>query len=119
MTTIAKILGKENYNIDMPHRIKYANVINLLGYENVCKCIPFTEKELREIYAKDPEHLNSTKADLNRWDIAGGFICNDPDVYPTRSMLRTLLKGKGVTCYSCAEGVCILKECAKQMMENK
>lgn len=118
--TIEKALGlksMERFNYD--HSTYYGMVINLIGFEKVKGCVPFTEEEIRKAYKKD-KHLNNLL--MKTWDYAGGFAVTetryDQYITPINSTLRRLLKEAGVTCYSCAEGVCILKECARRMVEE-
>lgn len=105
--------------LDMDHHVYYQKIINLIGYEKVKECVPYTLEEIKEAYPKD-EHLNNLP--MKKWDYASGFQVittrYDQNYYPIYSQLRTLLKRIGINCYSNAEGVCILKECARMMYMN-
>lgn len=116
--TINEILGK-NYPMDgTTFRQFYGAIIEKLGEEAVRECIPFDRDILAEQYEKD-EHLNFQ---MRLWDMASGFSVHRDRhsgteiVSPIPSQLRSLLARSGVNCYSNAEGVCILKECARRML---
>lgn len=103
----------------MDHHVYYQMIINYLGYDKVKECVPFDLETLIKAYKED-DAFNNLK--LNTWDYAGGFSVfqtrYEEKVIPTHSRLRSLLKDSGINCYSCSEGVCILKECARMMVEE-
>jgi hypothetical protein len=103
----------------MDHHEYYQRVIDLIGYEKVKDCVPYTLEEIKEAYPKD-EHLNNLP--MKAWDVASGFHVvttrYDQNYYPINSHLRKLLKEIGINSYSNMEGVCILKECARMMLKN-
>lgn len=107
--------------LDMPYEIKYTEIVEALGYEFVKKCIPFSLKELQEAYETD-ENLNNLG--IGTWDEAAGFSCNMSyrggmgKYLRIGSPLTTRYRNIGVTQYSCADGVCILKQCAKMWIEE-
>lgn len=118
---IEKALGLNPMGrFDYDHSTYYSMIIDFLGYEKVKNCVPFTKEEICKAIKKD-KNLNNLP--LKKWDYAGGWAVTETKynqyVYPVASYLRFLLKEKGITCYSCAEGVCILKECARRMAEEK
>lgn len=102
---------KLNLSRDLSHEEKYGRIIDALGFENVKKCLPFTEDEIRKAYAED-KHLNTLP--LKKWSLAAGFETNGSDVKHVGSPLTFLYSAIGVNAYSCSEGVCILKECARR-----
>lgn len=119
-TTIDNMLGlKGMERFNYSHEDYYNMIIDRLGYEAVCACVPFEREIIAEKLRKDV-HLNNTP--MKKWDEAGGFRIIEnrrlgtEDVYPINSQLRSLLYKNGVNCYSPAEGVCILKNCAKRMV---
>lgn len=61
-------------------------------------------------------HFNTLP--ISVWDRASGFICNGEDVIHIGSPLTHLYHSKGVNTYSNSTGVCILKECAREMVER-
>lgn len=99
-------------------RKKYQIIIQALGFENVKQCIPFSEEELKEAYKTD-EHFNNLP--IRKWGLAAGFntgrhgeIC-----VLVRSRLTYLYWEKcRVNTFSCSTGVCILKECARMIVEG-
>ena len=103
----------------MEHRDYYQKVINFLGYNKVKECVPFNLEEIKEALPKD-KHLNNLP--MKKWDWASGFNVWttkwEEIVRPTYSPLRRVMKEKGINCYSNCEGVCILKECARMMVEE-
>ena len=110
-----------NIPASMSWEEKYNTIINALGKENVEKCIPFTMDHLEEMYRKD-RNFNMHK---DVWDRAAGFLfrynpnTKTKDVKIINSCLISLMKKKlNVTVFSCAENVCILKECAKNMIQE-
>lgn len=101
---------------DYGHSTYYRMVIEKLGYDAVCKCIPFTEEDCASALKTD-EHLNNLP--LKSWEIASGFVCYGANVSHIGSQLTALYKANGIDTYSCSDGVCILKECAKWREERR
>lgn len=114
---------KEAFNLtdEMTHAERYTTIINGLGYESVKRCIPFSLEEIKTALKTD-KHLNNLA--LTTWDAAAGaksfksattgkleWILGD-------SRLLSLCRNKGITCYSPAELVCILKRCAVMWAEE-
>lgn len=105
---------------DMTHSQKFQAIVDALGYEQVKRCIPFSIAIIKIALAED-EHLNNL--DLYKWDVASGFT--NPyrfsrgykNIY-TGSPLTRLYAKIGVTSFSNADGVCILKECARMWAEE-
>lgn len=92
----------------------YDMVIDELGYENVSRCVPFTLEELREFYAED-KYMNQRQ---EVWCDASGVGVSDKTGgrYIKQSPLRDLLRKNGITLWSQAEAVCLLKRCAERMV---
>lgn len=103
-----EVLGLDR---ELEYKEKYAKIIEALGYEEVKKCIPYTLDQLVESYRTDKAFNNLR---LDTWDKAAGFI-NERYV---GSYLTSLYKKIGVTTFSNAVGVSILKECAKMWVEE-
>ncbi len=95
----------------------YRAIITALGYANVKRCIPFTLQQLSDAYKKD-RHFNVLP--IQEWDRAAGFIIKGADCELVGSLLTRLYHNKcGVTTFSCSQGVCILKECARMWLEEE
>lgn len=107
-----KITGK-----DIPYEEKYEKIINILGYENVKRCIPFTQDEIKKALPED-QHLNNLS--MKKWDAASGVYVNNATgkAVITGSMLTMLYRAHGVNCFSQSDGVCILKVCARMWAEE-
>lgn len=112
-------------NIDMttgekiPHRDKYTRAINLLGgLDAVIPFIPFS-LEIIQNALKSDEHLNNLT--LCKWSYASGF--NTPFInrgiceFIGGGIWHLYSKAK-ITSASCSEGVCLLKEAARQWAER-
>ena len=97
------------------HREKYRRIIDLLGYEDVRRCIPFTLDELKKAIKTD---VNLNNLPLKRWDAAAGFSCPQGECYLIHSQLTNLYRKAGINAFSCCDGVCILKECARLWVEE-
>ena len=116
-----QFLGLDSYdkNADgfkMEHEKKYETIVNALGYESVKRCIPYSIEEIRTAIKTD-KYLNNLP--IKRWDFASGFSVSGADCKIIGSPLTNLYKKIGVDCYSCADGVCILKTCARMWAEEK
>lgn len=112
--------GKEFNNVEPEQQFnkKYRAIINILGYENVKRCIPFKLTEIKNMYDKD-EHMNFN---MKKWDNASaiaGVTGQAPKPYYIHNELYYLLRNKGVKSWSQCEGVCILKECARMWLEEE
>ena len=93
-----------------PYREAVQFKINYLGYEQVKKCIPYTLTEIKNALPKD-ENLNNLP--IRKWDLAAGFVRNGSRWDLVGSQLTALYRSKGINAFSCAQGVSILKECAR------
>ena len=58
---------------------------------------------------------------MKKWDLASGFLCNNRNgaVIFVKSYLTNLYKKIGVDRFSNANGVFILKECARMMINER
>lgn len=121
---INDLIGLKSCNIDIvtglevSHREKYQRVINLLGFENVKKCIPFTLAEIKKALPHD-EYLNNLP--IKKWRDASGVYVND---YSGETKIFTtplicLYRKHGINSFSQSDGVSLLKECAKIWTEVK
>lgn len=104
MTTTFNDVCKRDYS-DQDY---WKKIVNMIGYEEVKQCIPFSLEELKK--SKD-EHFNDLS--ICKWNRAAGYITNGANCIRIESRLTDLYRKIGVNCYSCSEGVCILKECAR------
>lgn len=117
--TFEEAIGIKNGNIDIKtnekvsYEEKYDRMIDLLGYDRVKLCLPFSDEELIEAYKKD-KHFNNLP--MKNWDLMSGFICEQGKVTPFKSLLTSLYRDHNITHYSNAEGVCLLKHCARRRL---
>ena len=96
---------------------KYDFLIKEIGLQTLRSWIPVSDEELKEAYAKD-EHLNSIQ--LKLWDRWVGARVGLASVSWNPYSLRTLIKEKtGVTTFSLAECVSLLKQTARRSIEQK
>jgi hypothetical protein len=118
MKSISEIICKQ-FNVkmeaDAPHHEKYRFLINLLGYENVKECIPYSIERIKEALKTD-EHMNNLP--LSKWDRAAGFRTSAGKCVLIGSPLVTLYRQHGINGFSVCNGVCILKECARMWAEE-
>ena len=119
MTSISDLVCKQ-FNVkiaaDAPHKEKMQFLINYLGYEDVKKCIPFSIAKIKKGIKKD-EHLNNLP--LKEWDKAAGLISIGGYVHRVPSQLVNLYRQHGINAFSQADGVCILKECARMWADEE
>ncbi len=93
-------------------------IIEAMGIRNVRDCIPFSEEELREAYKED-EHFNNLSK--QKWDAAAGFDTGrkgDRCRFIGSRLTRLYWDKLRVNQFSCSEGVCILKECARMTLQR-
>lgn len=105
---------------DIPHREKYGRVVALIGLENLKPLMPEDVETLAKKYEKD-NALNNIP--LKQWDaIAGSSAFIDKSgrqLYRNdSSSLKNLLLQNGINTYSPADLVCILKEAAREIVEE-
>lgn len=97
----------------LTHSEIYTRAINFLGgLEAVKPFIPFGREVIKEALKTD-EHLNNLP--MERWDLASGFRSGRQGtmIFVGRGIWYLYHKA-GITAASCSDGVCILKEAARQ-----
>ena len=99
----------ESEYLNLPHDEKYHTIIQALGYENVKRCIPFSLEELKAAYETNQSFNN---LNMRKWDYAAGYTGGPSRCNFVGSALTRLYHNIGVNCFSCSEGICILKRCA-------
>lgn len=121
--TLQEAVGVNAFHIDnetgkkVEHRELYSRIIELLGGLDVVKMfIPFSLIQIREALQKD-EHLNNLPMD--KWDRASGFHCKGSHCTFIGGGITRLYGKAKITAFSNAEGVCILKEAARQWVERE
>ena len=102
------------------HTEKYTRAINLLGgLDVIIPYIPFTLAHIQKA-VKEDENLNNLSAHM--WSLSAGFkwtITHGAHNYiPVNAGLWHLYRKAGITSASCSEGVCLLKEAARQWAER-
>ena len=123
---LSEFMGIKNANTDietgvrMEHRAIYRRCIERLGgLEAVKPYIPFTIEQIVKAVAKD-ENLNNLP--LDKWDVASGFKWKwtpNGDVGGfIGGGIWSLYKKFGIDSASNAQGVCILKEAAREWAEE-
>ena len=93
------------------------------GLDEVSRFIPYPEDILREKLKEDPD-LNNTSQ--SAWDKAAGFKCGTGanswrqgyQCLLVRGGIWELYEKHGITAASCADGVCLLKEAARMLVER-
>lgn len=98
------------------HNEYYGSIVEKLGYERVKNCVPFEFDQIKKAIKSD-KHLNNLP--LKQWDFAAGFTVVGDKVSINDFGIRNLMRQNKINCYSVAEGVCILKECARMMVERE
>lgn len=103
----------------LDHSEIYGRAIELLGgLDTVAEYIPFSLDRLQEAYRTD-KHFNNLY--LGDWDRAAGFRTNpfNGKCLFMRDGIWNLYRRHGITSASCADGVCVLKEAARRLVERK
>lgn len=99
------------------HSEKYTRAINLLGgLDAIIPLIPFARGEIKRALETD-EHLNNL--DMKRWDRASGFICSGGTCMFVGGGIWNLYRKAGISSASNSDGVCVLKEAARQWAERE
>ena len=105
-------------DLDSGKELKYHEYMNRiiihLGLENIKPYIPYSISFLKG-KLKEDIHLNNTS--ISNWDRAAGFIDRGSRFIAMHDGITNLFRRNGITSYSCAEGVCILKEAARILIE--
>ena len=116
--TLSEAIGVKDANIDMKtgrkleHSEIYGRAIDLLGgVDAVWVYVPFTLDGVKKMLSRD-KYMNFH---MDRWDLASGFVCNGADCKLVGGGIWNLYRKVGINAASNAQGVCILKECARLM----
>ncbi len=109
----------------LTHSEIYGRAIEFLGgLDEVARFIPFPVETIREKLKSDP-HLNNTP--MSAWDKASGFLCGvfgnaHTQRYDCRCVgggIWELYRKHGITAASNSDGVCVLKEAARRLVERE
>ena len=117
--TFSEAINIKNANIDtttgetISHEEIYTRAINLLGgLDAVIPHIPFSLEAIQKALKTD-KYLNNLS--LSEWDYASGFVSGrQGSMIFVGSRLWDLYRKAGITAASCSQGVCLLKEAARQ-----
>lgn len=116
-------IGVRNGNIDvktgekLAHSEIYGRAIELFGgLDVVAQLIPFPVDVLRAKFKKDPNFNNTP---MKKWDVASGFACSGIDCRFIGGGIWELYYKHGITAASNSDGVCILKEAARRLVERE
>ena len=111
MKTFNEAINIKNANIDtitvevVSHKDIYTRVINALGgLDAVIPYIPFTLDEIQTALEHHDEYLNTLR--LSTWD------------FGSERVKDLCYRKAGITYMSLSEGVCLLKEAARQWAER-
>ena len=122
MKTFSEAINIKNANIDtitgekISHKEIYTRAINLFGgLDAVIPYIPFTLEQIQNALKTD-EHLNNLS--MAKWDLASGFVCKNADVHHVGGGVWNLYLKAGINAASNSQGVCLLKEAARQWAER-
>lgn len=116
------MLSKGINRDEMSHTDFYTKVVDALGYGDILKYVPFSLLEIKKAIKKD---INLNNLPIKKWDeMSGvGMIYNNKyksiSPYPNHRGLYNVYKNHGINCYSLADGVCILKQCARLAVERE
>ena len=128
---IKEAIGIQKCNIDIEtgEQLSYSEIYGraieyLGGLDEVAEFVPVPVETLREKLREDP-NLNNTP--LSTWDKAAGFKCGTwgnawrqgYQCLLVRGGIWKLYKKHGITAASCADGVCLLKEAARMLVERE
>lgn len=100
----------------------YNTIVKSIGVDKVAQHLPFPMDVLVKAYKQD-KHFNTKATPIAWWDNATGIYkesCSSTAPYIISGTgLTYLLRKEKITNYSLAECVCLLKECARIMVEQK
>lgn len=101
----------------LTHSEIYGRAIEFLGgLDAVARFVPFPVETLREKLKSDP-HLNNTA--MSRWDAASGFVCSGVHCKFVGGGIWSLYLRHGIDAASNSDGVCVLKEAARRLVERE
>lgn len=96
---------------------KYDFLIDKIGLRILRSWIPISDEQIKEAYEKDKNLNNITLKDWDRW---AGAKASPTSVSWKPYSLRTLVAERtGVTTFSLAECVCLLKQTAIRSIKQK
>lgn len=100
----------------------YSTIVQAIGVAKVAEHVPFPMDVLVKAY-KQNKCFNTRTTPLQMWDTATGMrqeSCSSTAPYIiTGTGLTYLLRKEKITCYSLSDCVCLLKECARIMVEQE
>lgn len=112
---LCELIGlKSRQDFKGDHREYYGSIVKALGFTQVASCVPYDIETLDRAYRKDKAFNNLS---LKSWDAASGFRSEGINCIFIGSKLTDLYRKHGVNVFSNSDGVCILKECAREMVE--
>ena len=122
--TLEEAIGVHHGDVDnktgerISHEEKYDRIIEFLGgLDVVSQFIPFSDKQI-DVAMESEKGLSSLR--LKDWDWAAGYSTNSFGGCTRHGGgLWYLYHDHGITCASCSEGVCILKEAARLLWERR
>lgn len=121
--TLHEAIGVKCCDIDvksgekLTHSEIYGRAIELLGgLDVVARLIPFPVDVLRKKLKEDP-YLNNTP--MSAWDRASGFVCSGIDCRYIGGGIWELYRRHGINTASNSDGVCVLKEAARRLVERE
>lgn len=121
--TIKEAIGAHKCDIDiktgekLTHSEIYGRAIEYLGcLDAVARFVPFPVDVLRK-KLKEDLYLNNTP--MRAWGTAAGFIRSGPNCKPYNGGIWYLYRQHDITSACMCEGVCILKEAARRLVERE
>lgn len=121
--TIKEKIGVKNANIDsktgevLSHSEIYTRAIEALGgLDAVIPYIPFNLPTIQKAIETD-QYLNNLP--MEKWDWVSGFSCTRGECYFIGDGIWRLYRKAGINSASCSDGVCVLKEAARQWSERE
>ncbi len=121
--TLHEAIGVKNCDIDtitgekLTHSEVYGRAIELLGgLDVVARYVPFPVEVLREKFKDDPAFNNTP---IRAWDRASGFVCGVSECRLIGDGIWDLYRKHGINCASSSDGVCVLKEAARRLVEKE
>lgn len=101
----------------LTHSEIYGRAIEFLGgLDEVARFVPFPVETIRKRLKSDP-HLNNTA--MSKWDVASGFDCRCGDCKFIGGGIWALYRQHGINSASNSNGVSILKEAARRLVERE